>query len=181
MSNGALSGPASPKATPLDSVHADEGSRLCFHIPAPQRVCPQIVVPGKIAQPSAEDLESLDESGQLRGYYAALKAALEGRPAKLEAQLVPLQEAMAAAEAELQEVLGKLSELEARKQKRAKEAAAAGAKAAEEATEATAEILVESSSPPAEGGEAMLDEALGQLDRCRTSIQQLEKSEAPAP
>lgn len=142
---------------------------------------------GAVAKPPPEELEANDEVGKLRAYYGALKA-----------QLVPLQEALHAAEAELKEVTTKLQELEERKQKRAEETAAAGAEAAAEATEETAEILVESAATlddPEAAEEALLRESLkaaelnaksakakveeleGQLERCRSSMQQLEKSE----
>jgi len=153
---------------------------------------------GAVAKPPPEELEANDEVGKLRAYYGALKVASQDRPERLEAQLVPLQEALHAAEAELKEVTTKLQELEERKQKRAEETAAAGAEAAAEATEETAEILVESAATlddPEAAEEALLRESLkaaelnaksakakveeleGQLERCRSSMQQLEKSE----
>ncbi|CAK8990089.1 unnamed protein product [Durusdinium trenchii] len=144
---------------------------------------------------------AVDEVGNLRAYYAALKVALQSRPEKLEALLTPAQEAADAAQAELQEIATKLSELEARMKQKAEEAEAAGAKAAAEATEATAGILVESAAAledfeaaeeaelrdvrdslksaeeKANAAQAHVQEIQGQLDSCLASTQHLEKCE----
>lgn len=159
---------------------------------------PAMLGEGHVSKPEADPETPSEEVGNLQAYYASLKAVIQGRPEQLETQLVPLKEAFGVAESELQEISTKLSELEERKQKRAEEAEAAGAQAAAEATEATAEILVESAATledPEAAEEAALRESLkaaeekvkaakvqvdmlqGHLDRCRASIQKLEKSE----